>query len=130
MKLIKTFKNLIIEVAARDQVVNAIRNKEIVEIYYDGDKKYSKGYREIEPVCLGELQKKNGTTVTLLRAWEIQGASHTAQIGKQPLPGWRLFRIDKISSWNRTGENFTQARPNYNFNGDKTMTRVIINSKF
>jgi len=26
--------------------------------------------------------------------------------------------------------NFNQPRPNYNFNGDKSMSRIIINAKF
>ena len=130
MKLFQTFKKLITEVVARDEVVRAIQQKQIVIIYYDGDEPGGRGYRTIEPVCLGELNKRNGTTVTLLRAWDVEGASHTAQKGEQPLPGWRLFNINKIVSWRPTGENFAEARPNYNFNGDKSLSRVIINAKF
>jgi hypothetical protein len=29
-----------------------------------------------------------------------------------------------------TRENFTQAQPGYNFNGDKSMTQVILIAKF
>jgi len=130
MKLVNSLKKIILEVASRDQVVSAIRNKEIIEIYYLGDEDGGVGYRTIEPVCLGEKLKKNGSTSTLLRAWDIEGASHTAKTGEQPLPGWRLFNINKISSWNRTGKNFTELRPGYNLTDDNTMTRVIINSKF
>lgn len=130
MKLLKTFRKLITEVVARDEVVRAIQQKQVVTIYYDGDEPNGVGYRTIEPVCLGELNKSNGTTVTLLRAWDIEGASQTAASGEQPLPGWRLFNLNKIVSWNPTGENFDQPRPNYNFTGDKTLSRVIINAKF
>jgi len=130
MKLFQTFKKLLTEVVARDEVVRAIQQRQVVIIYYDGDEPGGTGYRTIEPVCLGELNKSNGTSVTLLRAWDIEGASHTAALGQQPLPGWRLFNLNKIVSWKPTGENFTEPRPNYNFNGDKTLTRVIINAKF
>lgn len=130
MNLFSTFRKLITEVAARDAVVRAIEQKQKVVIYYDGDEPGGKGYREIEPVCLGEISKSDGTTVTLLRAWDMEGSSHTAYTGEQPLPGWRLFNINKITSWNPTGENFETPRPNYNFNGDKTMSRIIINAKF
>ena len=57
------------------------------------------------------------------------GSSHSAYIGDQPLPGWRLFRVDKILSFKPVG-NFTEPKPGYNFNGDKSMNRVIINAQF
>ena len=76
------------------------------------------------------ITKKNGTTVTLLRAWDFEGASYTAAKGEQPLPGWRLFNLNKIASWKPSGENFTEPRSNYNFNGDKSLSRIIINAKF
>jgi predicted DNA-binding transcriptional regulator YafY len=130
MKLLGTIKDILNEVANRDQIIRAIEQKQIVSIYYDSDDVGGKGYREVEPVCLGDIVKSDGTKQTYLRAWDIQGASHTDYTGEQPLPGWRLFKIDKITSWNPTGENFTSARPDYNFTGDKTMTKVIINAKF
>ena len=60
----------------------------------------------------------------VLRAWDIDGASHTATIGEKPLPGWRLFRADKIFTYQPTDDNFTEMRPDYNPNGDKSMERV------
>lgn len=130
MKFISTLKRLISEVASRDLIIRAIEQRQKVVIYYDGDEPGGKGYREIEPVCLGNLTKKDGTTVTLLRAWDMEGSSHTDYIGDQPLPGWRLFNINKITSWNPTGENYETPRPNYNFNGDNSLTSIIINAKF
>ena len=82
--------------------------------------------REIEPVCLGYSKAGN----LVLRAWDFEGASHTAYKGKQPLPGWRLFRVDKIMSFKPSNEKFNQVRPGYNPSGDKGMVRVIINTKF
>jgi hypothetical protein len=33
----------------------------------------------------------------VLRAWDLEGASHKAYLGKKPLPSWRFFRVDKIA---------------------------------
>lgn len=126
MKLQSSLKGLICEIAAMDAIINAIKNKHKVIIYYDGDEPGGRGIREIEPVCLGV--SKSGNKV--LRAWDMEGSSHTAYKGEQPLPGWRLFRLDKILSHKPTGEVYSEPKPGYNFNGDKSMTSVIINAKF
>jgi predicted DNA-binding transcriptional regulator YafY len=126
MKLQETLKGLICEIASVDSVVNAIKNKQKVVIYYDGDEPGGRGLREIEPVCLGTSKAGN----KVLRAWDEEGSSHTAYKGEQPLPGWRLFRLDKILSLKPTGENFAEMKPNFNPNGDKSMTSIIIIAKF
>ena len=126
MKLQESLKGLINEIASLDSIVNAIKNKQRVIIYYDGDEPGGRGIREIEPVCLGISKAGN----KVLRAWDNEGSSHTAYIGDQPLPSWRLFRLDKILSNKPTGEVYNEIRPGYNLNGDKSMTSVIINAKF
>ena len=126
MKLYNSLKGLIVEVAAISNIVDAIRKKRKVIIYYNGDEPGGKGLRMIEPVCFGYSKKGN----PVLRAWDYEGSSHRAYLGKKPLPSWRLFRIDKIDSFKPTTETFDTPRPNYNPLGDKSMTRVIINAKF
>jgi predicted DNA-binding transcriptional regulator YafY len=126
MKLQETLKGLICEIASVDSVVNAIKNRQKVIIYYDGDEPGGRGLRQIEPVCLGTSKAGN----KVLRAWDEEGSSHTAYKGEQPLPGWRLFRLDKILSLKPSGENFAEMRPNFNPNGDKSMTSIIIIAKF
>jgi len=126
MKLQGALKGLICEIASIDSIVDAIKNRRKVVIYYDGDEPGGKGLREIEPVCLGISKKGN----YVLRAWDEQGASHRGFLGKRPLPSWRLFRIDRITSFNPTQEIFNTPRPNYNPRGDKSMTRVLINVNF
>jgi predicted DNA-binding transcriptional regulator YafY len=126
MKLISTFKGLLTEIASIQDVQKSIQDKKVMTIYYDGDIPGGKGLRRIEPVCLGYSKAGN----LVLRAWDIDGASHTATTGEQPLPGWRLFRLDKIFTYNPTGDNFNTPRPGYNFNGDKSMERVILNAQF
>jgi hypothetical protein len=71
---------------------------------------------------------KKGNLV--LRAWETEGSSWSAQNEGNYLPGWRLFRLDKIVMYKSTGGTFNEARPNYNLSGDKSMTNVLINAKF
>ncbi len=126
MKLQESLKGIINEIASLDSVINAIKNRHRVIIYYDGDEPGGRGIREIEPVCLGVSKAGN----KVLRAWDNEGSSHTAYLGDQPLPGWRLFRLDKILSNKPTGEVYNEIRPDYNLNGDKSMVSVIINAKF
>ena len=126
MKLQESLKGIINEIASLDSVINAIKNRHRVIIYYDGDEPGGRGIREIEPVCLGVSKAGN----KVLRAWDNEGSSHTAYKGEQPLPGWRLFRLDKILSNKPTGEVYNEIRPGYNLNGDKSMVSVMINAKF
>jgi predicted DNA-binding transcriptional regulator YafY len=126
MRLQGTLKELICEIASIETVTDCIKNKKKCIIYYDGDEPGGRGLRQIEPVCLGTSKAGN----KVLRAWDEEGASHTGFKGEQPLPSWRLFRLDKILSIKPTGEIFTQMRQNFNQNGDKSMTSVIIISKF
>lgn len=126
MKLLETFRGLLNEVASLDDIQKTIRDKNVTIIYYDGDNPGGTGVREIEPVCIGYSKAGN----LVLRAWDREGASHTAAIGEKPLPGWRLFRVDKIFTYKPTLDNFTQEQPGYNPNGDKSMTKVILNAQF
>lgn len=112
--------------ASVDSVVDAIKKRKKIVIYYDGDEPGGRGLREIEPVCFGYSKADN----PILRAWDYEGASHTNYKGEQPLPGWRIFRIDKILSFRPTGEDFSEMRPGYNPRGDRSMNRVIVNAIF
>lgn len=126
MKLYNTFNQLILEVASRDQIFSAIRDRRVCVIYYEGDEPGGRGLRVIEPVAFGLSKKGNA----VLRAWDREGASHRAYLGKKPLPSWRFFRVDKINFIRPTQETFDTPRPNYNPNGDKSMERVFINAVF
>lgn len=127
MRLNDVLKTLILEIASIENVGNAIDRKKVVSIYYDGDTPGGPGLRTIEPVCLF-VDKRSGNTN--LTAWEREGASHKVAVGDGVLPGWRLFRMDKILSWNPTGEEFTQMRPGFNPGGDKRASKIIYITKF
>lgn len=126
MKLYNITKSLILEIASIESVVDAIKKKDRLIIYYDGDEPGGRGLREIEPVCFGYSKAGNA----VLRAWDMEGSSHRDYLGEKPLPSWRLFRLDKILSLKPTGETFNSPRPNYNPSGDKSMSNIIINVKF
>jgi hypothetical protein len=126
MKLQQSLKGLICEIASMDSIMDDIKGRKVVIIYYDGDEPGGRGIRQIEPVCLGVSKAGN----KVLRAWDSEGASHTAYKGEKPLPGWRLFRLDKILSNKPTGEVYNDPKPGYNFKGDKSMVSVIINAVF
>jgi len=126
MKLYNSLKSLIVEISSVDSIMDAIKKRQKVVIYYDGDEPGGRGLREIEPVCLGYSKANN----LVLRAWDSEGSSHTAYKGEQPLPGWRLFRVDKILSFKPTGEIFDVSRPNFNSSGDKSMNRILTIAKF
>jgi len=126
MKLQESLKSLILEIASPESVTYAIMNKRVMGTSYDGEEPGGKGQRLIEPVCVGYSKAGN----RVLRAWEREGASHTATIGSQPLPGWRLFRLDKTFSFLPTSEVFSEMRPGFNPNGDKSMISVEMVADF
>jgi predicted DNA-binding transcriptional regulator YafY len=126
MKLQESLKGLLCEIASIGSVQDAINRKQVITIYYDGDEPGGRGIREVEPVALGKSKAGN----LVMRGWDREGASHTAYKGEKPLPGWRLFRLDKILSLKPTGEVYNQAQPGYNFNGDKSMVSIITIAKF
>ena len=126
MKLQESLKGLILEIASIESVIDTIKKKQVVVLYYTGDAPGGDGLRTIEPVCLGVSKAGN----KVLRAWDYEGASHTATLGTQPLPGWRLFRLDKITSYKPNGQVFNEMRPNFNPKGDKSMVSIIALANF
>ncbi len=130
MKLINNLKYLVTEAASLDSIQKSIGAKNLVSIYYDGDEDSTstgKGYRIIEPVCLG-THKDTGNLV--LCAWETEGSSYSRGKKGNPIPGWRLFRVDKIFTYNVLMDKFTEMRPYFNANGDKRMSRIIKIAQF
>lgn len=126
MKLTNSLKSIITEIAELGNIQRAINNRKVCIIYYDGDEPGGRGLREVEFVAVGYSKAGN----LIARGWDREGASHTAYEGDQPLPGWRLFRLDKILSCKEIPEVYNEPKPNYNFNGDRSMTKVIAIAKF
>lgn len=107
------FRQLLNEGVGQGTIVDAINKHKIVHIYYAGDNTIMKGYRTIKPYVLGTSKSKESQEkpYLLLRAWETAGNSDSKkmyydQSGKGQY-GWRLFRVDKITSFLPTGEHFS-----------------------
>lgn len=132
---IKKLKRLLTENVNSYDIVDAIKNHKVIYIYYAGDDTVMKGYRTIEPHVLGVSTAGN----TVLRAWQQAGASDSnkgigreKRIGKDDMPGWRLFNVEFITAMHDTGKRFStengKVRPKYNPN-DKQMSSIIISAQ-
>lgn len=112
-------------------IEDAIRNKLVCKIDYRGDPEARRrgdvlsGIRVIEPYALGV----NGKGNNVVRAWLIMGVSKTGRRNPRLVPGWRLFRIDRIRSITTSLEKFTVPKKGYNRN-DKGMTQVMFAATF
>lgn len=139
------FRQLLKEGVGESTIVDAINKHKIVYIYYAGDQTLEKGYRSIRPMVLGHSKSKEAETegdYMLLRAWEIAGNSDSKKMysdekGRMKY-GWRLFRVDKITSFLPTGKFFntntekfanTEWVEDYNPN-DSQMKNIIAAVEF
>jgi hypothetical protein len=115
------FRQLLNEGVGEGSIVDAINKHKIVYIYYAGDDTIMKGYRTIKPMVLGQTINKDavkrGENYMLLRAWQDAGNTDSRKIyydqkgrGKS---GWRLFRVDKITSFLPTGRVFSTDRKKF-----------------
>jgi len=130
MKLSSIYNELLTETVGRNKIIDAIKQKRVVTIWYEGDTTEHKGYRNIEPYVYGVNHSGN----PVVRAWQRAGVSDTPN-GKpnDPLtkmPGWRMFRVDGIKSMVDLGhEKFVEAKPKYN-PADKDMTSIFVAAEF
>lgn len=131
MRIKKIIKILLEEIASQsspsvENVNNAINNHEKVIISYDGEGKDKfKGPRIIEIYAYGLTKSGN----PVIRAF--QQYPHLSKTIK----GWKFFRLDKITSWNNTGQTFQKPDTfgvygEFNKEGDKTMSVVYNIAKF
>ena len=122
MKLTSLFKGIILEAVNRSQIISAINNRNVCTIYYEGDTINNPGYREIEPYVYGLSKREN----PVIRAYQLGGKSDTPE----NMPGWRLFRVDRMVDFVNSGDIFEEPKPLYNPNGDRDMTRIYTQAKF
>ena len=92
-----------------DAIERAIREKKVIEIRYKDGPIVLPGHRTIEPHAFGTATSGN----SVIRAWLRTGVSKTGDSGKSPMPGWRLFRLDRIKSVEVLDEKF-KTRMGYN----------------
>lgn len=110
-----------------EKLEEAVTNKFVCKIDYRGEKPGDilDGIRIIEPVAVGV--DTSGTT--LVRAWLIRGVSRTGRINPRLVPGWRLFRVDRIRSITLTLQKFSKPHKGYNAD-DSMMSEVMFAAKF
>jgi predicted DNA-binding transcriptional regulator YafY len=123
MKLYNIVNSLILESVNRESILKAIDKKYRVTFRYDDEEDPGgKGQRWAEIYCYGDSKAGNA----VLRAYQIGGDTKTVQ------PGWKLFRVDRMMDFKIVGiENaFTEPRPLFNPNGDKSMIRIHRITKF
>ena len=113
LNLYDILQNVLNENVSQQDAIDALNSKRVVMITYNDEKENPPlGKRWIEPCSLVDM---NGHGKLALRAYAYSGASRRGEI-----PDWRLFRLDRIQSWQPTNAKFTKAPDNrYNPNGDK-----------
>lgn len=122
MNLYSVFSEVILEAVGKPKIAKSIDSHQVVTIYYKGDKTINAGFRDIEVYTLGISKAGN----PIIRAWQRRGVTDTE------VPGWKIFRTDKITYWKpKEGKFFSKpissrkkGVPKFNPNGDKTMARV------
>lgn len=146
---IKDFRFFLTEGVGNNVIIDAIDKQEYLYLYYNGDDNVEKGFRTVRPMVLGTTSAGN----TVLRAWQDKGRSqslgaHAKRAPRPPAPrgeherwtdtdgsqkpGWRLFRVDKISKIYPIGDRFVDndgkvlIPPKYREGGDDQMGGGII----
>jgi predicted DNA-binding transcriptional regulator YafY len=117
-------KQVLTEVVSMSDVEKAIDGKYNVKIKYKDSETQLPTDRYIQVYNLSKTKAGN----LAIRAYQISGGSTSNE--KQGF--WKIFRLDKIDSWEPTKvrwqqpvSNFDTRIPKYNKNGDRTMASVI-----
>lgn len=123
-------REMLTEAVQSSKIIEVMKARNVVKIYYDGDETIRPGYRVVEIYALGTSYANN----PVIRAWQRSGVSDTpGGDGLDPLkdiPGWRLFNTNNIEQFQVTKEVFdtresvmNTTRPHFNPQ-DKQMQRV------
>lgn len=114
-------EDIINEAVSGSEVVDAINNRKAVLINYADENASHTGKRYIEPYVYGVTKAGN----PCIRAYQYWGDT------KRGVPKWKLFRLDRIQSWEPTNDTFEiepkargWAAQAYNSNGDNSMADV------
>lgn len=83
-------ESLILEGVSEDIIFEALDEHYRVSIHYAGDDNTARGVRVIEVYAYGQMASGN----YVIRAFQTKG--DTSGSGVQ---GWKLFRVDRITSW-------------------------------
>ena len=124
--IIKEEKNALLnESVSRNEVMKAIDERFRIRIYYQGDTENKPGTRLIDVYAYGLTKSGN----PCIRAFQPFGMTTTE------IPAWKIFRLDRITRWERTNFKLTKVPisdldssiPKYNEFGDRSMSVVYKN---
>ncbi|MBR6515747.1 MAG: WYL domain-containing protein [Bacilli bacterium] len=124
-------KDILHEILTEDvspkEVNDAINNKVQVVITYSDDANRAPEKRLIEPYAYGRSKAGN----SVFRAFQYDGDTFRGK------PKWKLFRLDRVTSWNPTDNHFNSDPKErrwtdkaYNEIGDNSMSTVLNMVKF
>ena len=122
LNLYDILQEVLAESVSPSDVVDAINNKYQVIITYSDEKNRAPKKRLIEPYVYGLSKAGN----SVFRAYQYDGDTYRGK------PKWKLFRLDRVTSWMKTDSHFN-AEPkergwnaeDYNANGDNSMSMVL-----
>ncbi len=128
-------RTILSEGVSESSLIDAIRDRKYLYIYYSGDDTIMTGYRVIKPYVIGKSKDGNG----LLRAWQIEGGSDSnssfsprRRIDHEyfntdtgEVSGWRLFRVDKITKVLPMAKRFNDIPKYYNPNDSQMKGGIL-----
>ena len=121
MNLYNIAQSLILEVAGRNDILDGMHQRRIMELKYDDNEDPGgKGRRWIQMYAYGKSLAGND----VVRVYQVGGDTKTIE------PGWKLFRVDRMNSLKKLGGTFDEAKPLFNPTGDKDMTQIYYITQF
>lgn len=127
LNLSEILHNVLNESVSSNNVVDTINGHNYVEINYVDEDGNAPGKRLIQPYAYGLSMAGN----EVLRAFQVDGDTLRGE------PGWKTFRLDRIVSWKPRKQTFNSPppmqgynTPDYNDNGDGSMSTVYIQAHF
>lgn len=106
--------------ATPETIRDAVNNKRMISIQYQGAEEDTPKWRTIMPVCYG--LDRDGRQA--LRAFQLDKPTMTF------VPAWKFFLIERIHNWNvSSNKNFDKPRDDYNPK-DKHMSKIFASSNF
>lgn len=122
--------------ATPKSIKDAVDNKRVINIYYQGGEEDSPGWRTIEPACFGEDMKGRQA----IRAYQSADGNNTGspdtkyKVGPQKTTttnnAWKFFLVERIRNWNLSSNSNFAERPKFNRQGDFHMSKVFAISDF
>lgn len=126
INLLEIYQQVLLESVPSQPILDAIHNRNYVEINYIDNDSNAPGLRLIQPYAYG-LSKANNP---VLRAFQVSGDSLRKRF-------WKTFRLDRIVSWKPRKQTFNVPPPmqgfdvpDYNQNGDESMSIVYDQVRF